>query len=63
MAFTWDNPSRAGLSTFKPALASPPTYKPMKPAGWKRARRSYASESATVVIKEINILKPLNVKP
>ena len=26
--------------------ASPPACKPMKPAGWKRARRAYASESA-----------------
>ena len=25
-------------SGFKPALASPPACKPMKPTGWKRAR-------------------------
>jgi len=25
-------------------MASPPACKPMKPTGWKRARRAYASE-------------------
>jgi hypothetical protein len=33
------------------ALASPPACKPMKPMGWKRARGSYASESATTDVK------------
>ena len=54
MAFPWDNPSRPGLSTFKPALASPaplPARSAYSPEG-----RFYTSKSATVVIREINSL-------
>ena len=62
MAFTWDNPSRAGPSTSKPALA------PLEPLPAGRAYspegRFCTSKRATVVIKEINhLLLVHNLEP